>query len=69
MLVLMNDGFKGPLVDKRGRMVPIEDMDAAFVKSNVNLDTYTAFAGRFVKNDYDPTLSPDDTTLDRNNFV
>jgi isoleucyl-tRNA synthetase len=64
MLVVMNDGFKGPLVDRKGRMVPVADMDPAFVKTNVNLDGYASFAGRFVKNDYDPALTADDTTLD-----
>jgi len=64
MLVMMNDGFKGPLVDKQGRMVPVENMDPAFVKTNVNLNTYSPFAGRFVKNDYDPSLGADASTLD-----
>lgn len=64
LLVMMNDGFKGPLVDKKGRMVPVEDMDPAFVKTNVNLATYSPYAGRFVKNDYDPALKDDDSTLD-----
>jgi isoleucyl-tRNA synthetase len=64
LLVMMSDGFKGPLVDKKGRMVPVEDMDQTFVRSNVNLNTYTPFAGRFVKNDYDPKLTADDATLD-----
>ncbi len=64
MLVLMNDGFQGPLVDKRGRMVPVEDMDPAFVNSKVNLQKYSQFAGRFVKNEYDPALTADDPTID-----
>ncbi|HNX65828.1 MAG TPA: isoleucine--tRNA ligase [Bacteroidales bacterium] len=64
MLVKMSDGFNGPLVDKKGRMVPVEDMDQAFVKTNVNLDTYGTYAGRFVKNDYDPSLTAEDSTLD-----
>jgi len=45
-------------------MVPVEDMDQAFVKTNVNLDTYGTYAGRFVKNDYDPSLTAEDSTLD-----
>lgn len=53
-----------PLVDKQGRMFPIEDIDPNFVKTNVNVEAYKAFAGRYVKNAYDPTLTDDDTTLD-----
>jgi len=64
LLVKMSDGFNGPLVDKKGRMVPVEDMDKDFVKANVNVNTYGPYAGRFVKNDYDPTLTADDATLD-----
>jgi len=64
LLVKMSDGFTGPLVDRRGRMVPVEDMDHNFVRTNVNLNSYTPFAGRFVKNDYDPALADADTTLD-----
>jgi isoleucyl-tRNA synthetase len=64
LLVKMSDGFNGPLVDKKGRMVPVEDMDKDFVKTNVNIDTYSPYAGRFVKNDYDPALTADDATLD-----
>lgn len=53
-----------PLVNKQGRMYPIEDLDSEFVSKNVNTNSYGDFAGRFVKNEYDPNLSDKDTTLD-----
>ncbi len=64
LMVMMADGFSGPLVDRLGRMVPIEDLDPAFVATRVNTVTYAPFAGRYVKNEYDDTLTADDDTLD-----
>ncbi len=63
LMVVDNTGHKAPLVDKKGRFFRIEDLDAAFVKANVT-EAYNEFAGRFVKNDYDPNLSDTDTTTD-----
>ena len=56
-------GQRQPLVDRTGKFYKIEDMDPQFVKESVN-DSYREFAGRFVKNAYDPNLSENDTTLD-----
>ena len=53
-----------PLVDKQGRMYPIEELSSDFVSKNVNQETYSEFSGRFVKNAYDPTLTDKDATLD-----
>ncbi|HVN58494.1 MAG TPA: isoleucine--tRNA ligase [Bacteroidales bacterium] len=64
MLVKRKDGSVGPLVDKRGFMVPVSDLDEGFVKERVNLESYKGFEGRPVKNDYDPALTEDDETLD-----
>ena len=64
LLVTMSDGFQGPLVDRRGRMVPLADLDQAFVATHVNTKTYSPFAGRFVKNEYDESLRDTDITLD-----
>lgn len=64
LLVLMSDGFQGPLVDRRGRMVPLADLDQAFIATHVNTDTYGPFAGRYVKNEYDDSLTESDPTLD-----
>ena len=64
MLVKRKDGTIGPLVDKRGFMVPVADLDEKFVKERVNQDTYKGFEGRPVKNDYDNALTENDETLD-----
>ena len=64
MIVKRKDGTSGPLVDKRGFMVPVEDLDPVFVKERVNKETYKGFEGRPVKNDYDITLTGNDETLD-----
>jgi len=64
LMVRLKDGFMSPLVDRQGRMVPIENMDPLFVKAAVNTGTYTPFAGRYVKNEYNEAAGPDDDTLD-----
>jgi isoleucyl-tRNA synthetase len=64
MLVKRKDGTMGPLVDKRGFIVPIKDIDENFVKERVNIHTYSAYAGKPVKNDYDPNLAADSDTID-----
>ena len=64
MLLIDKDGNRQPMVDRTGKFFKIEDLDAEFVASNVNTELYAEFAGRFVKNAYDGTLTDDDTTLD-----
>lgn len=64
LMVKLKDNFMSPLVDRRGRMVPIEDMDPEYVSKYVNMDTYPEFAGRYVKNEYSDELSNKDETLD-----
>jgi len=63
LILIDKDEKRQPMVDKRGRFFPIEDLDANFVKDNVS-DAYAEFAGRFVKNAYDTTLTEKDATLD-----
>ncbi len=43
-----------PMVDRKGRFYRIEDLDDDFVKKYVDINTYRDFAGRYVKNEYDP---------------
>ncbi len=40
MILKRKDGSMGPMVDKRGYMVPITDLDDQFVKERVNMNTY-----------------------------
>lgn len=64
MLLVDKEGNKQPMVDKRGRLFLPEDIDPEFLKNNVDMELYGEFAGRFVKNAYDPNLTENDTTLD-----
>jgi isoleucyl-tRNA synthetase len=64
LLVKRKDGSFGPMVDKRGYMVPIADLDETFVKQNVNRKTYAPFEAKPVKNEYDSSLPPDAETID-----
>lgn len=58
------DGNMRPMVDLTGKYFKLEDLDPDFVSENVNVNLYKEFAGRYVKNDYDSSLSADATTLD-----
>jgi isoleucyl-tRNA synthetase len=64
LILRRKDGTSGPMVDKRGFFVPLNDLDDTFISTNVNLDTYTHFAGRAVKNEYDPSIGMDTDPLD-----
>jgi len=64
LTIIDKDGNIQPLVDKKGRLFRIEDMDPEFVKKYVNAAIYREFSGRFVKNEYDETLPEDSETTD-----
>ncbi len=53
-----------PLVDKQGRFFPIEKIDPQFVAQFVNVDLYSEYAGKYVKNAYDETLTEKDPSID-----
>ena len=57
-------GDERPMVDLTGKFYRLEDLDADFVKNFINADLYKEYAGRYVKNAYDNTLTDNDTTLD-----
>ncbi len=57
------DGKIRPMVDLTGRFFRIEDLDPAFVDKMVDLDLYSKWAGRYVKEDYNPE-GPGEETLD-----
>jgi len=64
LIVDDREGKRQPLVDRNGRMFLIENMSPEFVTEYVNVESYSEFAGRFVKNAYDDTLTEEDSTLD-----
>jgi len=41
-MVKRKDGTYGPMVDRRGYLVPVADLDETFVKQNVNKKSYAA---------------------------
>ena len=53
-----------PMVDLTGKFYILDELDEDFVKQRVNVDLYKEYAGRFVKNAYDPNLSDQDESLD-----
>ena len=64
LLLFDRDGKQMPMVDKQGRFAPIEDLDPKWVAENMNTDLYGQYAGKFVKNAYDPTKTEKDMNLD-----
>ena len=53
-----------PMVDLTGKFYTLDEIDETFVKERVNVELYKEYAGRFVKNAYDPNLTDQDETLD-----
>ena len=64
LFMLDKAGKNQPMVDRTGKFFRIEDLDDDFVKTNVNVDLYKNYAGKFVKNDYDPSKTDKDESLD-----
>ncbi len=64
LLLYDRDGKQMPMVDRQGRFAPLEELDAEWVKENVNVDLYAPYAGKFVKNAFDPTKTEKDMSLD-----
>ena len=58
------EGNLRPMVDLTGKFYPIEELDPLFVKEHINSDLYAEYAGRYVKNAYDDSLTEEDATLD-----
>ncbi|MBN2745149.1 MAG: isoleucine--tRNA ligase, partial [Bacteroidales bacterium] len=64
LILLDSEGERRPMVDFQGRFYRIEDLDTDFVAGFVNADFYAEYAGRFVKNAYDESLTEKDASLD-----
>ena len=62
--LISKKGELRPMVDLTGKFYKLDELDEDFVKKSVNVDLYNPFAGRFVKNEYDATLTEEDETLD-----
>ncbi len=64
IVLIDKKGSERPVVDLQGKYFVIDDLDPDFVKNYVNVDEWNKFAGRYVKNAYDETLTDKDETLD-----
>ena len=64
LMLIDKDGNNRPMVDLTGKFYLLDELDADFVKHNVNVELYSEYAGRFVKNAYDANLTEEDSTLD-----
>ena len=64
LMLTDKDGNRRPMVDLTGKYFKLEELDSDFVKNNMNAELYAEFAGRYVKNQYDDTLTEADATLD-----
>ena len=64
IVLIDKKGAERPVVDLQGKYFVIEDLDEKFVERYVNVDEWNKFAGRYVKNAYDETLTDKDETLD-----
>ena len=58
------DGKAQPMVDRTGKFFKLEDLDPEWVKTHVDVEEYAKYAGKFVKNAYDPTKTDKDMSLD-----
>ena len=54
MLLTDKDGNLRPMVDPTGRFYRLEDLDPEFVKERVNVEEYKPWAGKYVKNAFNP---------------
>jgi len=64
-LILMDAiGERRPMVDLTGKFFQLDELDQDFVKQFIDIEAYSEFAGRFVKNDYDENPGKVDSSLD-----
>lgn len=64
LVLIDKTGERRPMVDLKGRFFEMEALDDEFVKQQVDVEKYSEFAGRYVKNDYDESLAGSSETLD-----
>ena len=64
IVMIDKKGNQRPVVDLQGKYFVIDDLDDNFVKNYVSVDAWNRYAGRYVKNAYDETLTDKDETLD-----
>ncbi len=58
------DGNIRPMVDMTGRFYVLDDLDPEFVRNNVDIEAYSQWEGRYVKNAFDKDADESTETLD-----
>ena len=64
MELINRDGKVCPMVDLKGRFYMLDELDPKFVAERVDVEAYSPWQGKFVKNAYDPEKSSNDMSLD-----
>lgn len=64
LILIDKFGEKRPMVDLKGRFFVIDELDEDFVRDNIDVEKYSKYAGRYVKNEYDETLTDSKESLD-----
>ncbi len=64
IVLIDKKGAERPVVDLQGKYFLVEDLDPEFVKKYVDVEKWSRYSGRYVKNAYDETLTDKDETLD-----
>ena len=64
IVLIDKKGAERPVVDLQGKYFLVEDLDEKFVERYVDVEKWGRYAGRYVKNAYDETLTDKDETLD-----
>ena len=64
IVMIDKKGAERPIVDLTGKYYAVEDLDADFVSKYLDVEKWGKYAGRYVKNAYDDTLTDKDETLD-----
>ena len=59
LFMINKRGETRPMVDFTGKFYNVEDLDEKFVAECVDLEAYKEYAGRWVKNAYDPQFTVD----------
>jgi isoleucyl-tRNA synthetase len=59
MVFITKKGEQRPMVDMTGKFFVLEELDDDFVKNQVYVEAYQPWAGRYVKNAYEPQPTPD----------
>ena len=64
IVLIDKKGNERPVVDLQGKYFVVDDLDADFVSKYVDIEKWSKYAGRYVKNAYDDQLTDKDETLD-----